>query len=420
MSVSTEQRGQVVVVGAGHAGGTLAGVLRQQGFDGTVIVVGAESDPPYHRPPLSKKFAAEDEPQWLRPLEFYSDNNIELRLSETVVRIDRAGHVVHTAGGDRIDYDTLVIATGASARSLPLPGNDLRGVVSLRTLGEAQELRDGVVRGASIAIVGGGYIGLEVAAAARAKGCDVVILEREDRVLARVASSEFSSIVTEFHRTRGTRILTEVTVSEIRGKADGSVESLVLADGTEIGCDLVLVGVGAIPNDKLARDAGIACESGITVDGASRTSDPFVLAIGDVTHRIHDRVDGRVRLESIPSAVEQARQAAAVIVGSDVLAHEVPWFWSDQFDLKMKMAGILTPGTEAVLRGDPSTEKFALFHLEPDGTLDSLETVNAAAEFMAGKKYLANRTRLDREKLVDLGTSMRDVTLAESATVVST
>ena len=389
-------------------------------FDGTVIVVGAESDPPYHRPPLSKKFAAEDEPQWLRPLEFYSDNNIELRLSETVVRIDRAGHVVHTAGGDRIDYDTLVIATGASARSLPIPGNDLRGVVSLRTLGEAQELRDGVVRGASIAIVGGGYIGLEVAAAARAKGCDVVILEREDRVLARVASSEFSSIVTEFHRTRGTRILTEVTVSEIRGKADGSVESLVLADGTEIGCDLVLVGVGAIPNDKLARDAGIACESGITVDGASRTSDPFVLAIGDVTHRIHDRVDGRVRLESIPSAVEQARQAAAVIVGSDVLAHEVPWFWSDQFDLKMKMAGILTPGTEAVLRGDPSTEKFALFHLEPDGTLDSLETVNAAAEFMAGKKYLANRTRLDREKLVDLGTSMRDVTLAESATVVST
>lgn len=408
------------MVGAGHAGGTLAGVLRQQGFDGTVIVVGAESDPPYHRPPLSKKFAAEDEPQWLRPLEFYSDNNIELRLSETVVRIDRAGHVVHTAGGDRIDYDTLVIATGASARSLPIPGNDLRGVVSLRTLGEAQELRDGVVRGASIAIVGGGYIGLEVAAAARAKGCDVVILEREDRVLARVASSEFSSIVTEFHRTRGTRILTEVTVSEIRGKADGSVESLVLADGTEIGCDLVLVGVGAIPNDKLARDAGIACESGITVDGASRTSDPFVLAIGDVTHRIHDRVDGRVRLESIPSAVEQARQAAAVIVGSDVLAHEVPWFWSDQFDLKMKMAGILTPGTEAVLRGDPSTEKFALFHLEPDGTLDSLETVNAAAEFMAGKKYLANRTRLDREKLVDLGTSMRDVTLAESATVVST
>lgn len=420
MSVSTEQRRQVVVVGAGHAGGTLAGVLRQQGFDGTVIVVGAESDPPYHRPPLSKKFAEEDEPQWLRPPEFYSDNNIELRLSESVVRIDRAEQVVHTAGGDRIDYDTLVIATGASARSLPIPGSDLRGVISLRTLGEARELRDGVVRGASVAIVGGGYIGLEVAAAARAKGCDVVILEREDRVLARVASSEFSSILTEFHRTRGTRILTEVTVSEIRGRADGSVESLVLADGTEIDCNLVLVGVGAIPNDELARDAGIACESGVTVDGASRTSDPNVLAIGDVTHRIHDRVDGRLRLESIPSAVEQARQAAAVIVGIDVPAHEVPWFWSDQFDLKMKMAGILSPGTEAVLRGDPTTEKFALFHLEPDGTLDSIETVNTAAEFMAGKKYLANRTRLDREKLVDLGTSMRDVTLAESATVVST
>lgn len=418
--MSTQHRCQVVVVGAGHAGGTLAGVLRQQGFVGTVIVVGAESDPPYHRPPLSKKFTEEDAPQWLRPLEFYSDNNIDLRLSESVVRIDRAERVVHTAGGDRIDYDMLVLATGASARSLPIPGNDLQGVISLRTLGEARALRDGVVRGASIVIIGGGYIGLEVAAAARAKGCDVVILEREDRVLARVASEELSSILTEFHRARGTRILTEVMVSEICGKADSSVESLRLADGTEISCDLVLVGIGAVPNDQLARDAGIGCESGITVDGASRTTDPFVLAIGDVTHRIHDRVGSRLRLESIPSAVEQARQAAAVIVGGELPAHEVPWFWSDQFDLKMKMAGILSPGTETVLRGDPNTEKFALFHLEPDGTLSSIETVNTAAEFMAGKKYLANRTRLDREKLVDPGISMRDVTLVENAPAVHT
>ncbi|SNT11136.1 NAD(P)/FAD-dependent oxidoreductase [Rhodococcoides kyotonense] len=402
---------QVVVVGAGHAGGTVAGVLRQQGYAGQLVMLGDEPDPPYHRPPLSKKFTDSASVQWLRPAEFYTDNDIDLRVSQSVSRIDRDGRYVMTDAGERFDYDTLILATGAAARGLPVPGHDLDGVLSLRTLAEAETLRHSVRAGARIAIIGGGYIGLEVAASARAHNCDVVIVEREDRLLARVASPEFADVLSGFHRARGTRIMTDASVVEIGSAADGSVGFIRLGDGTVIECDVVLVGIGAVPNDTLARQAGIECDQGIVVDGAARTSDPSILAIGDVTNRIHDGIGRRMRLESIPSAVEQARQAAAVVMGTEMPKHEVPWFWSDQFDMKMKMAGVKSDGTHAVLRGDPASGSFALFHLAADDSVDSIETVNAAAEFMAGKKYLASRVRLDSLKLADVSVSMREVLL---------
>ena len=413
-SGTDEGRQHVVIVGAGHAGGTLASLLRQEGYSGSIALLGSEPDAPYHRPPLSKKFAEGDNVQWLRPVEFYSDNDIDLRVSSTVTCIDIAARCVHLDSGDRLDYDTVVLATGASARILPVPGAELRGVLSLRTVGESRMLRDGVRKRARMAIIGGGYIGLEVAASARAHGCEVVIVEREDRVLARVASQEFANILTEFHRSRGTRILTDASITEIRGTS-GSVTSIVLGDGSEIECDLVLVGIGAVPNDALARESGIACDNGILVDGACRTSDPHVLAIGDVTSRIHDGLDRRMRLESIPSAVEQAKQAAAVICGTDVPMQEVPWFWSDQFDLRMKMAGVFSEGSDAVLRGDPGTGKFAIFHVRADDTIASIEVVNSPAEFMAGKKYMAGGVRLDRTRLADTTISMRDIVCGNTA-----
>lgn len=410
---------QVVVIGAGHAGGTVAGVLRQNGFEGRIVVLGQEPDPPYHRPPLSKKFGDAVSAQWLRPKDFYRDNDIDLRMSQTVSQIDRAAQRVETESGEQIEYDWLVIATGASSRMLPVPGSDLDGVLTLRSLGEAKLLAEHVRLGHRIVIVGGGYIGLEVAAAARAHGCEVVIVERESRVLARVASAEFADVLTEFHRKQGTRIITEASVAHIDPTADGAVGSVRLDDGTEVECDLVLVGVGAVPNDSLARDVGVECEHGIVVDGSSRTSDPHILAIGDVTNRFHDGLGRRVRLESIPSAVEQAAQASAIIMGTEVPTHEVPWFWSDQFDLKMKMAGVRSEGTHAVLRGDPVSGSFAVFHLDADGRVDSIETANAAKEFMAGKKYLASGARLDRTKLADPTISMRDVLVGCDAVVNS-
>ncbi|MCK8671474.1 NAD(P)/FAD-dependent oxidoreductase [Rhodococcus sp. NPDC003382] len=400
----------VVIVGAGHAGGTLAGLLRQQKFDGRIILCGEETHPPYHRPPLSKKYADDEFVQWLKPESFYVDNAIDTRLGDQVVHIDRDARTATTASGSILEYTTLVLATGAAPRTLTIPGSDLDGVLSLRTLADAAQLRKAVHSGSSLAIVGGGYVGLEVAASARARGGEVTVIEREERVLARVASPELSAALTRFHRDRGTRILTGAEVREITGTA-GRVGGVTLADGTDIACDLVLVGVGAIPNDALAREAGIECLAGVVVDGSARTSDPHVLAIGDVTYRLHDTLGKMVRLESIPSAVEQAKQAAAVIMSAPRPPHEVPWFWSDQFDLRMKMAGMVDPDTRAVLRGDPSESSFALFHLDSDGVPVAVETVNAAAEFMAGKRFIGDRTKLDPTALADPATSLRDAVL---------
>ncbi|WP_063001615.1 MULTISPECIES: NAD(P)/FAD-dependent oxidoreductase [Nocardia] len=408
----------VVIVGAGQAGGTLAGLLRQQKFTGRVVMYGAEPVPPYHRPPLSKKYDSDDYVQWLRPESFYADNDIELHLADPVVGIDRAAQTVTTRSGRTVRYDTLVLATGAGPRTLPVPGADLAGVLALRTLADATELRTAVLAGARIAIVGAGYVGLEVAAAARARGCEVTVIEREDRVLARVASPELSRILTDSHLARGTRIVTGADVRAILGR-DGRVRGVRLGDGTDIDCDTVVIGIGAAPEDGLARDAGLDCMAGIVVDAAARTSDPNILAIGDVTHRLHEGLGALVRLESIPSATEQARQAAAVITSEPVPAHEVPWFWSDQFDLKMKMAGVPAPGTTAVLRGDPRTGSCALFHLDADGRAQCVETVNAAADFMAGKKLIGTGAQLDRAALADSTTSLRHAAQGSDHTPVA-
>jgi 3-phenylpropionate/trans-cinnamate dioxygenase ferredoxin reductase subunit len=413
MTATTSPAPGVVIVGAGHAGGSLAGLLRQRGYTGRVLLCGAEPVPPYHRPPLSKKYGDDDYVQWLRPESFYADQDVELLLGDPVRRIDRAARTVTTAAGREIGYRTLVLATGVIPRRLPVPGGDLDGVLGLRTLDDARSLRAAVLAGATLAVIGGGYVGLEVAAAARARGCAVTVIEREDRVLARVAGPELSDILTAAHRDRGTRIRTGAEVTELVGE-HGRVRAVRLGDGTEIPCDIAIVGIGAVPEDGLARAAGLACAAGVVVDEAARTSDPDILAIGDVTHRRHDGLGRMVRLESIPNAVEQAGQAAAVITGAPVPAHEVPWNWSDQFDLKLKTAGLPAPGTTAVLRGDPGDGSFALFHLDAGDIVRSVETVNAAAEFMAGKKFIGTRARLDRTALADPGVALRNVTLGDT------
>lgn len=403
------QDAPVVVIGGGHGGGTLVGLLRQSGHDGPVVLVGQEPWAPYHRPPLSKKFGDPELEQPLKPVEFYDEQGITMRLDEQVVAIDRDARTVRLSGGEELAYSTLVIATGAEPRRLPVPGADLDGVVVLRTLDDARVLKDGVHPDKRLVIVGAGYVGLEVAAVARSLGQPVTVLEREDRVLARVASPELSAILTGHHEAQGTEVLTSADVSAFRGE-DGRVAAVVLADGREIPCDMALVGVGAIPRDELARDAGLECDGGIVVDAATRTSDPHVLAIGDVTRRPMGTLAELVRMESIPSATEQAKQAACLITGKDVPAADVPWFWSDQFDLKLKMAGLLRPGHTAVLRGDPATGKFAVFHLEDDVVV-AVEAANAPGDFMAGKKFIKARQRVDPTRLGDSDVALRDVAI---------
>jgi 3-phenylpropionate/trans-cinnamate dioxygenase ferredoxin reductase subunit len=402
-------RSRVVVVGGGHAGGTFVALLRQAGHTGEIVVVGAEAHPPYQRPPLSKKLSATGA-EWLRPAQFYADNDVTLALGEHVTAIDRAARTVDTSLGRILAYDALVLATGARPRRLHVPGSDLAGVLTLRTLDDAARLRTSVAAGGPLAVVGGGYVGLEVAAAARAGGVPVTVVEREDRVLARVASPALSGILTDHHVRHGTTVLTGAEVVAFEG--DGRrVHGIFLADGTSVAADTAVVGVGAVPCDDLANAARLRCSGGVVVDERARTSDPAVWAIGDVTVRPHHAGGAPMRLESIPSATEQAKQAVASILGRPPAALEVPWFWSDQLDLKLKIAGVVRAPYDTVLRGDPASGSFALFHHLGD-RLVAVEAANANADFMAGRRMLTDRRAVDPVRLADPAVALRELALA--------
>ncbi|HVY15004.1 MAG TPA: FAD-dependent oxidoreductase [Rhodopila sp.] len=402
---------QIVIVGAGHAGGSAAAMLRQAGWTGGITLIGDEPIPPYERPPLSKawlKGEATAESLALRPAAFYPDSGIALRLETTVSAIDRAGKAVMLSGGTRLPYDILILATGARARRLPIPGSDLQGVLELRSAADADALKAALRPGARLAVIGGGYIGLEVAASARALGAEAVIVERESRVLARVACPLLSQFFHDFHVRQGVAIETGVQVEALTGTR-GMVSGVRVGDGRVVACDAALVGVGAIANDDLAREAGLACANGIVVDLAARTDDPAIYAIGDCTVRPLPLYGRTGRLESVPNALEQAKQAAHAICGKPAPAPEVPWFWSDQYDLRLQIAGIPFDTAEIVVRGDVSAGKFALFHLTDTGVVQAVEAVNASMEFMGGRRIIARRKALTRARIEDLSVSMQQL-----------
>jgi len=408
--MDTQSR-HVVIAGAGHAGGAAAAMLRQLGWLDAITLIGEEPIPPYQRPPLSKawlKGEATAESLALRPASFYQDAGITLRVDTRVVGLDRASQTVTLSDGGILSYNTLILALGARARRLALPGADLAGVLELRSVADADRLKAALQPGARLAVIGGGYIGLEAAASARVLGAEATIIERESRVLARVACATLSDFFQSFHRARGVTIEVDAQVSALEG-ANGHVTGVRLADGRSIPCDAALVGVGAVANDELARQAGLTCVNGIAVDLAARTDDPAIFAIGDCTHRplpLYNRVG---RLESVPNALEQAKQAAALICGKPSPTPEVPWFWSDQYDLRLQIAGLPFDATEIVVRGDLQAAKFALFHLTEDGTVQAVEAVNAAAEFMGGRRIIAKRKRLTRARIEDMSVSMQQL-----------
>jgi 3-phenylpropionate/trans-cinnamate dioxygenase ferredoxin reductase subunit len=401
----------VVIVGAGHAGGSAAALLRQYRWPGAVTLIGAESVVPYQRPPLSKAWLKGEQKiadLLLRPAAFYPANGIDLRLGCEVTAIDRASGCVALADGEHVPYDHLIVATGCHARALPLPGHQLEGIAALRTLADADRLRPWLHAGTRIAIIGAGYIGLEVAASARSRGAEVVVIEREARVLPRVASAPLSAFFQQRHVAAGVRILTGAGVEAFEGR-NGRVAAVRLADGESVACDAVLAGIGAAPNDALAGAAGLACDNGIRVDLAARTSDPAIHAIGDCTHRPMPLYQRTCRLESVPNALEQAKQAAADLCRRPPPPPEVPWFWSDQYDLRLQIAGLPFDVAETVVRGGPASGSFALFHLAQDGTVQTVEAVNAPAEFMAGRMMIGRRRRVVASRLADVSCSIREL-----------
>lgn len=381
----------IVIVGAGHAGGAVAANLRQLGTAAPITIIGDEPHLPYQRPPLSKAWLKGDvafAAVGLRPQSYYDQRNISLRLGTRVVAIDRASRTLSLASGERLAYDKLILATGARARRLGLAGEDLHGVHVLRTIADADRFKAGLVAGQRLVVIGGGYIGLEAAASARLKGMDVLVIEREARLLARVASPPISAFMQGFHERQGVKFRLETGVAgfEVR---EGRVAGVEMSDGRVVPTDMVLVGVGAVPDIALAEVAGIACRNGICVDLEARTSNPDILAIGDCTERSLPHYGCRARLESVASALEQARQAAAAICGTKAPTPEVPWFWSDQYDVKLQIAGLPIGASRIEVRGDVEQGKFAVAHLDDSGRLCAVEAVNAPAEYMAGRATIS-------------------------------
>lgn len=404
---------RLVIVGAGHAGGAVAAFLRQNGFAGSIRLIGAEPVVPYQRPPLSKawlKGEVDEVGLQLRPHNFYLDNDIELLLDTRAETIDRRAGRVHLDGGRWVDYDRLILATGARARSSSFADDSLDTVLELRTAANARRLKQALKAGARMVVVGGGYVGLEAAASARALGAEVVVVEREQRLLARVSSSYISEFFERHHRQHGAQIHLGRSVASVRG-GSGQPATVRLDNGDRLTADLVLVGIGAIPNQELAIAAGLPCEDGVLVNMAACTADPQIYAIGDCTRRPIPLYGRQWRLESVPNALEQARQAAASICARPAPTPETPWFWSDQFDLKLQIAGLPIDVVDVVMRGDPESNQFAVFHVGVDGRLQAVEAVNAAPEFMMGRQLISTRRKIDIERLRDPHISMKEVAI---------
>jgi 3-phenylpropionate/trans-cinnamate dioxygenase ferredoxin reductase subunit len=399
MSVAAEPG--VVVIGAGQAASELAFSLRGQGYAGRITLVGEEASLPYKRPPLSKTFLAGEVDAGallIRPATSYAQQNIECVTSQRVMAVDRAARAVTLADGTRLAYAQLVFATGGTARRLPLSGGDARNVHVLRTLADAEALRAQFAPGQRLVVIGGGYVGLEAAAAGMKVGLAVTVIEAQSRLLARVAVPAMSAFYEAAHTRRGVRVLTGAAITALEG--GDPVTGVRLASGELIPADVLVVGIGIAPNQELAAAAGLEVDNGIVVDAFARTADANVYAIGDCAQHEHGFLGCRLRLESVPHAMEHARTAAAAICGAPKPYEAVPWFWSDQFDLKLQMVGLAAGHDTVVTRGAMADESFCVFYLK-DGVVISADAVNRTQDFAAAKQMVARRLKLAPETLAD-------------------
>ncbi len=404
---------RVIIVGAGHAAGQAATSLRQKKYAGEIVMIGDEAYAPYQRPPLSKAFLAGElalERLYFKPENFYPDHDVALRLNTRVTRINPQAHTVTTADGDTLEYSKLILATGSRARELPIPGNDLAGVHYLRSIADVAAMQDGFVAGRKIVIVGGGYIGLEVAAVGVKRGLEVTVLETESRVMNRVVAREISQFFQTMHAEEGARLELGRRVQQING-ADGKVVSVSCADGFTVEADMVVIGIGIIPNVELAEAAGLNCSDGIVVDEYCQTSDADILAIGDCTRHPNGLLGRHLRLESVHNAIEQGKTAALNIIGEPAPYNQVPWFWSDQYNVKMQIAGMSDVYEQFVVRGDPATRSFAAFYLQ-QGKIVAVDAINSPREFMLGKKLVAAGATIPVTDLIDTSKDFKEMATA--------
>lgn len=388
-----------VIVGAGHGAAEMVAALRKEGWEDEIVMVGEEPLPPYQRPPLSKAYLSGDvevDKLHIRPPAFYEKQNVELKLGVRVLRIDREKQCVELDNGESLDYTYLCLATGTRARRLDmLDGAELDGIYYLRTVADIDQIAASLPNVKKAVIVGGGYIGLETAASLRKKNIEVTVIEAVDRILQRVTAPVMSEFFARVHREEGVTVLEGTGLGEFLG-SEGHVNGIRTSNGDTIDADIVIVGVGIVVNDELAKDCGLSVDNGIVVNDYCETDDEHILAIGDCTNHYNAHYDRRIRLESVPNANEQARIAAKTICGKKVAYNSLPWFWSDQYDIKLQIAG-LSQGYDAIeVRGDNNSRKFCVYYLK-DGELIAVDAVNSPKEFMQGKKLIMERAGLPAE-----------------------
>jgi 3-phenylpropionate/trans-cinnamate dioxygenase ferredoxin reductase subunit len=397
----------IVIIGAGQAGAQAVQSLRAEGFTGPITMVGDEAYPPYQRPPLSKAYLLgqlERPRLFLKSDAFYAEAGCELLLNTSAKAIDRAARTVELGDGRKLPYDKLLLTTGGHVRKLRCPGADLPGIFYLKTIADVDALQAAFQPGKRIAIVGAGYIGLEVAAVGAKRGLHVTVFEAMDRVMARAVSPVMSAFFAAEHGKAGVILKLNTGVEGFEG--DGRVERII-AGGQAHDCDLVLVGIGVLGNDALARQAGLNCSDGIVVDRNARTSDPSIYAAGDCT-RHHGREGLELRLECVQNAIDQAKHAAMAMTGRPKDYAEVPWFWSDQYDLKLQIAGLARHSDTLVTRGDPAARKFSVFHLR-GAKVAAVEAVNAGQDYMIGKKLIAEGRAVEAARIADLSIPVKSL-----------
>ena len=399
----------ILILGAGHAGGVAAATLRQAGFAGKITLIGSDTHPPYERPPLSKEVlagAAPVEKTYLRPLAFYADAGISLRLGETAVMIDRKAQRVTLASVETVPYDALLLTLGARARRLPVPGGDHKRVFYLRDIADSLALREHLQPGKRLAVIGAGFIGLEAAAVARKRGVAVTVLEVQREPIQRVAAPEIGRFLADLHRGNGVDLRTGVGAVAIEESA-GELR-LALSTGESLAADSALIGIGAQPNTELAHASGLAVEDGVLVDEFGRTNDSNIYAAGDVTRHWNPLLKRKIRLESWQNAQNQAIAVAKAMVGGNEPFAEIPWFWTDQYDVNLQMAGAPESWDSLVWRGKPAEKSFTIFYLK-DGKLVACNTVNNGRDMRFARELIAKSRAIDPIRLADKTVKLQDL-----------
>jgi 3-phenylpropionate/trans-cinnamate dioxygenase ferredoxin reductase component len=402
-----------VVIGASHAAAGFVTGLRQDGWEGRIQVIGEEPLIPYHRPPLSKAILAGEktiEESYIRPDEVYKKANVEFMLGTRADAINTENKEVILTDGAKVSFDKLALTVGSRVRKVTMPGDDLEGIYYLRDYNDVQKIKKKIKSGGNAVIIGGGYIGLEAAAVLNKLGMKVTVLEMMSRVLERVTSPEISEFYTRVHTEEGVNIICELGATGFEG--NGTVERVICNDGSSFDADLVIIGIGIIPNCEIAEQAGLKVENGIVVDEYARTSNPDIVAAGDCTYHYNKIYDRWIRLESVQNASDQARVAASTVAGKEKAYNALPWFWSDQYDVKLQIAGLSQGYQDIIVRGDRnSSRSFAVFYLKDDLVI-AVDAINKAPEFMMGKRLISDKLKINKDKLSDENVHMKEVVIS--------